>query len=194
MSAWLQTFLEKEFFKSCSTHNLSNNETTMYCIDCDLPICKHCFSPSGSCGGHKTIRIYRHVYQDAVVGKDLKKLIDCSKIQLYKCNKKRVATLHPLDNKIKVQEVTETSSNCDICKRSLHNPAAYRYCSLECKVKAISRKEKITDHPFLNLGTAAAADRDSAEAAGTRDTVAADSMLTTVERKKKRKGVPHRAI
>lgn len=61
-------------------------------------------------------------------------------------------------------------------------------------MKAISRKEKITDHPFLNLRTAAAADRDSAQAAGTRDTVAADSMLTTVERKKKRKGVPHRAI
>ncbi|KAK1371290.1 PLATZ transcription factor family protein [Heracleum sosnowskyi] len=168
----------------------------MYCIDCDLPICKHCFSPSGSCGGHKTLRIYRHVYKDAVVGKDLKDLIDRSKIQLYKCNKNRIMVLHPLDNKKKDQEVAETSTGCDICKRILLNPAVYRYCSIECKVKAFLRKGKATDPPFLELGAAAAADRDGAKEARITDAVEAEIVKTTAtaERKKKRKGVPHRAI
>ncbi|KAK1371284.1 hypothetical protein POM88_037379 [Heracleum sosnowskyi] len=169
----------------------------MYCIDCDLPICKHCFSLPGPCGGHKTLRIYRHVYKDAVVGKDLKDLIDRSKIQLYKCNKNRIMVLHPLDNKKKDQEVAETSSGCDICTRILLNPAVYRYCSLECKVEAFLRKGKATDPPFLELGAAAAAAavRDAAKG-GNRDAAEADFVekTATAERKKKRKGVPHRAI
>ncbi|KAK1371288.1 hypothetical protein POM88_037380 [Heracleum sosnowskyi] len=68
---------------------------------------------------------------------------------------------HPLPHKGKVQQVAETSSGCDICKRILHNPVVYRYCSPGCKLG----------------GAPVAADRDASEA---------DIMETTatVERKK----------
>ncbi|KAK1371289.1 hypothetical protein POM88_037381 [Heracleum sosnowskyi] len=76
------------------------------------------------------------------------------------------------------------------CKRILLKsyPAVHRNCSLECKVKDFLKKGKATDPPFLELGAAAAAtNRDAAEANFVETTA-------TDVRKKKRKGVPHRAI
>lgn len=78
---WLDLFLRRTFFDSCSVHKLSKNDLNKYCINCDLPVCRYCIS-SASHGEHKILKIYRHVYKDVVPLCDMEKHIDCSKIQV----------------------------------------------------------------------------------------------------------------
>ncbi|PKI54419.1 hypothetical protein CRG98_025206 [Punica granatum] len=53
-----------------------------YCIDCKMVGCQYCIS-SGTHRHHKILKLYRHVYTDAVCSDVIKNYIDCSGIQAF---------------------------------------------------------------------------------------------------------------
>ncbi|CAK9164081.1 unnamed protein product, partial [Ilex paraguariensis] len=55
----------------------------------------------------------------------------------YKCNKKWVVALNPLPHCGSGSQA-DGDASCDICKRRLNDPTQYRYCSVACKVEALS--------------------------------------------------------
>ncbi|CAK9171642.1 unnamed protein product [Ilex paraguariensis] len=57
--------------------------------------------------------------------------------QPYKCNKKWVVALNPLPHCGSGSQA-DGDASCDICKRRLNDPTQYRYCSVACKVEALS--------------------------------------------------------
>uniref|UniRef100_A0A2C9WLI5 B box-type domain-containing protein n=1 Tax=Manihot esculenta TaxID=3983 RepID=A0A2C9WLI5_MANES len=77
---WLEGFLKRSFFESCTTHPIRRNETNRYCINCNLSACQYCMS-SANHRHHKILKIYRHVYKDVVSLAAMEKYIDCSQIQ-----------------------------------------------------------------------------------------------------------------
>lgn len=79
--AWLDLFLSKTFFDSCSVHNLCKNDRNRYCVNCDSAACQYCIA-SGLHEGHNILKLYRHVYKDAVPVSDMENYIDCSNIQV----------------------------------------------------------------------------------------------------------------
>jgi len=79
---WLEAFLRKIFFNSCSTHPFRKNELNKYCINCNLSVCQYCIA-SGPHRHHKILKIYRHVYKDVVSLATMEKYIDTSQIQVW---------------------------------------------------------------------------------------------------------------
>ncbi|KAK1308553.1 hypothetical protein QJS10_CPA09g00278 [Acorus calamus] len=79
---WLETLLENTFFEVCHEHrDLRESKINIFCIDCGLCFCTHCFSGS-SHAPHRHLQIRHNMYQDVVEVDDLNKLFDCSKIQI----------------------------------------------------------------------------------------------------------------
>ena len=76
---WLSSLLQSKFFGPCSDHQeLSKNEKNLLCIDCSLEFCRHCEAHNQ----HRSLRIFKYVYQDVVRVQDMQKHHDCSKIQV----------------------------------------------------------------------------------------------------------------
>ncbi|KAG8379201.1 hypothetical protein BUALT_Bualt07G0064000 [Buddleja alternifolia] len=129
---------------------------------------------------HKILTIYRHVYQDVVPLNEMENHINCEKIQPYKCNKKWVVSLTPLPHNGS-GSLIEGDGACNVCKRKLTDPDRFRFCSIACKVQAISERGGVIQRPpGSGVGTSQ-----------TRDQVEQQKSLTG--RKHTRKGVPHRA-
>ncbi|KAK1371281.1 B box-type domain-containing protein [Heracleum sosnowskyi] len=181
--AWLDSFLSKTFFDICPVHDHCTNVRNRYCINCNLAVCQNCIA-SGSHNGHNILKLYRHVYKDVVSVNDMGNYIDCSKIQPYKCNKLWVFSLKPLPHKESGFQA-DAEHACDYCRRILSDPSLHRYCSLDCKVKAFSRKAKGSDPPFLAVRKRAAAANDDENAAVNRE--------AEEGKRNKRKGTPLRA-
>ncbi|KAK1277469.1 hypothetical protein QJS04_geneDACA017187 [Acorus gramineus] len=79
---WVETLLNHKFFEVCDEHReLHKREINIFCIDCGLCFCSHCFSLS-SHSLHRHLRIRRSMYQSVVNVDDLHSLFDCSKIQI----------------------------------------------------------------------------------------------------------------
>ncbi|KAK1302432.1 hypothetical protein QJS10_CPB12g01586 [Acorus calamus] len=79
---WVETLLNHKFFEVCDVHReLHKREINIFCIDCGLCFCSHCFSLS-SHSPHRHLRIRRSMYQSVVNVDDLHNLFDCSKIQI----------------------------------------------------------------------------------------------------------------
>ncbi|XP_058008139.1 protein RGF1 INDUCIBLE TRANSCRIPTION FACTOR 1-like [Hevea brasiliensis] len=171
---WLEHFLKRNFFESCTTHPIRRNETNRYCINCNLSACQYCMS-SANHRHHKILKIYRHVYKDVVSLAAMEKYIDCSHIQPYKCNKRLVISLNPLPH------CGPLSNNgvCDVCKRRLAEPEFYKYCSISCKVTAFGRKSSESDPPFLSIQIPT--------------NIGRNKESKTEKQKRKRKGIPCRA-
>ncbi|CAA0826849.1 PLATZ transcription factor family protein [Striga hermonthica] len=153
---------------------MQKNEHNRYCITCDAPICRYCIS----CGGHKSheiLTIYRHVYQNVVPLSEMETHMDCQTIQPYKCNKKWVVSLTPLPHNGS-GSLIEGDGACNVCKRKLTDSDRFRFCSISCKVQAISGVRR-GQH---GVGTSQV--RDGREQADNPS-----------KRKRSRKGVPHRA-
>ncbi|XP_027333426.1 uncharacterized protein LOC113848216 [Abrus precatorius] len=144
---WLEAFLKKTFFDSCTAHPFRRNELNKYCINCNLSVCQYCVS-SGPHRNHKILKIYRHVYKDVVSLAAMEKYIDTSQIQPYKCNKRLVISLNPLPH---CGSAINTEASCDTCSRKLTDPDVYRYCSISCKVKAFLCKPNDSVPPFISL-------------------------------------------
>ncbi|XP_002533470.3 protein RGF1 INDUCIBLE TRANSCRIPTION FACTOR 1 [Ricinus communis] len=172
---WIEEFLKRTFFESCTTHPIRRNETNRYCINCNLSACQYCMS-SATHRHHKILKIYRHVYKDVVSLGAMDKYIDCSQIQPYKCNKRLVISLNPLPH---CGPLLNTGV-CDVCKRRLAEPEHYSYCSISCKVRAFGRKSSDLDPPFLSIQQPPSSIRINKES-------------NTEQPKRKRKGIPCRA-
>lgn len=77
---WLNTLLQQEFFSSCYHHQeFGKNEKNLFCIDCNVEICKHCIT--AHCV-HRRLQIFKYVYHDVVRLQEMQKHLDCSKIQV----------------------------------------------------------------------------------------------------------------
>ncbi|XP_057432114.1 protein RGF1 INDUCIBLE TRANSCRIPTION FACTOR 1-like [Lotus japonicus] len=95
---------------------------------------------------HRMLKIYRHSYKDVVSLDSIEKYIDCSQIQPYKCNSHMIISLKPLPHFGSAKKSEET---CRTCNRKLMEPDLYRYCSISCKVEAVSRKPNDSNPPFI---------------------------------------------
>ncbi|XP_022760153.1 uncharacterized protein LOC111306605 [Durio zibethinus] len=144
---WLEAFLQRTYFGSCSLHPIRRNEKNRYCINCDSSACQYCMT-STTHRHHKILKIYRHVYKDVVSLGAMEKYIDCAEIQPYKCNKRLVIALNPLPHG---GPTLNAETSCEICKRRLAEPDLYRYCSISCKVIAFERKSSDLAPPFLSI-------------------------------------------
>ncbi|GER41984.1 PLATZ transcription factor family protein [Striga asiatica] len=142
---WVDNFLEKTFFEKCLSHDLQKNEHNSH-------------------KSHEILTIYRHVYQNVVPLSEMETHMDCQTIQPYKCNKKWVVSLTPLPHNGS-GSLIEGDGACNVCKRKLTDSDRFRFCSISCKVQAISG--------VLGVGTSQAENPS--------------------KRKRSRKGVPHRA-
>ncbi|XP_049383218.1 protein RGF1 INDUCIBLE TRANSCRIPTION FACTOR 1-like [Solanum stenotomum] len=156
MPAWLGPLLKKTFFGTCSVHGeLQKSELNKYCITCDSDLCRHCISTNKH-NNHDQLKIYRHVYKDVVPLQQMEKYINCKLIQPYKCNKKWVIALNPLPH-CGSGSLIAGDPTCLTCKRRLHDPEQFQFCSIACQVEAKWGK------------------------------------IAEMKRKRKRKGIPHRA-
>ncbi|CAL0331095.1 unnamed protein product [Lupinus luteus] len=66
-------------------HDLRSNEKNVFCIDCEVRMCRHCKETHSL---HRTFQIYKYSYQDVFRHSELQKYFDCSKIQI---------SLHPVE-------------------------------------------------------------------------------------------------
>ncbi|MED6155019.1 hypothetical protein PIB30_001701 [Stylosanthes scabra] len=193
---WLDAFLEKKFFEPCEDHSRRKNELNKYCIDCDQAVCEHCVL-SGPHDKHIILKLYRHIYKDVVSIGTMDKYIDCSEIQRYKSNKRLVISLNPLPHS---GSAPNNEASCNTCSRKLNEPNQYRYCSISCKVKAISPEP-------IDLVPAIIPDQNQKATQEKQENPSQEGQeIPTQERpeekaepevprprKRRRKGTPHRA-
>ncbi|CAJ1970875.1 unnamed protein product [Sphenostylis stenocarpa] len=177
---WLEGFLRKTFFDSCTIHPFRRNELNKYCINCNLSVCQYCVA-SGPHRHHKILKIYRHVYKDVVSLTTMEKYIDSSQIQPYKCNKRLVISLNPLPHS---GSTANNEASCNTCSRKLSEPDLYRYCSISCKVSAALSNPDDSAPPFISIQTPRLPppQEKQGEISGPQK-----------PQKRKRKGIPHRA-
>lgn len=80
---WLELLLVKKFFGICHDHkDMRKSEINIYCIECDICMCSHCFAEDLTHRCHRQLQIRRYVYNSVVRISDMQKLIDCSKVQV----------------------------------------------------------------------------------------------------------------
>ncbi|RYQ99549.1 hypothetical protein HN51_050208 [Arachis hypogaea] len=182
---WLDAFLRNKFFEQCKDHPQRKNELNKYCIDCDQAVCQYCISLGHQ--DHITLKVYRHVYKDVVSIGTMDKYIDCSEIQRYKSNKRLVISLNPLPHS---GSTSNNEASCNTCTRKLNEPNLYRYCSISCKVKAISPEPN-------DLVPAVIPDQNQNAPQEGMDIPTQERPEANAEfprpRKRRRKGTPHRA-
>ncbi|CAA6659377.1 unnamed protein product [Spirodela intermedia] len=147
MPQWVGRLLRSRFFGLCEKHEeLRKSELNMYCIECNASLCGHCLSPPSIC---------RYVYHDVIRSRDLKKFVDCSKVQTFVVNGAKVLFLNP---KRQAKPATNGSNGghlCLACRRPVPDPN--RYCSLACKKADSSAAVSSLQHPDSNGGDAPAA-------------------------------------
>ncbi|XP_073221124.1 protein RGF1 INDUCIBLE TRANSCRIPTION FACTOR 1-like isoform X2 [Cicer arietinum] len=140
---WLEDFLGKEFFDTCSSHSIRRNELNIYCINCNVSACQSCVSIGSSHQDHMMLKIYRNIYKEVVSLTAMEKYIDCSQIQPFKCNKRLVLSLKRLPR------CGSTLNDEASCNPS--NP--YQFCSISCMVKAISRQSDDSVPSVISIQT-----------------------------------------
>ncbi|KAK9035966.1 hypothetical protein V6N11_077988 [Hibiscus sabdariffa] len=131
---WLQVLLTEKFFNACIIHeDAKKNEKNIFCLDCCISICPHCFHPHSS---HRLLQIRRYVYHDVIRLDDATKLMDCSFVQSYITNSAKVIFIN---QRPQTRQFRGSGNFCTICDRSLQDP--YLFCSLSCKVNYLLRTE-----------------------------------------------------
>ncbi|EEF34841.1 protein RGF1 INDUCIBLE TRANSCRIPTION FACTOR 1 isoform X2 [Ricinus communis] len=142
---WLSALLESKFFDSCDHHQeLRKNEKNVFCMDCNLEFCRHCVKAHCL---HRQLQICKYVYHDVVRLQDIQKHLDCSKIQTYKINGEKAVHLNPRPQAKDAKPSTKAKfgAACEACGRYLQD-LPNRFCSIACKVAAVSVKPKEENH------------------------------------------------
>ncbi|XP_058735962.1 protein RGF1 INDUCIBLE TRANSCRIPTION FACTOR 1-like [Vicia villosa] len=191
---WLKEFLGGNFFQSCSLHQTRRNELNKYCIYCNKLCCQFCVS-FGLHRHHKMLKVSRHVNKDVVSQRAMEKYFDCSQIQTYKSNRRLVVSLNPLD-------LFELSPNaeesCKACSKKLNEPHLYSYCSISCKVVALSKKPEPEDPASVIIiesssGPSSGSPPHSRPRPCPLLRQTQERAPEPSKRKRKRKGSPHRS-
>ncbi|KAL8157646.1 protein RGF1 INDUCIBLE TRANSCRIPTION FACTOR 1 [Apium graveolens] len=150
---WLRSLLRVKFFGICDDHrDLRKNEKNLFCIDCNLCLCKHCVSTSSYCSSfHRRLQICRYVYHDVVRLQDIQKFFDCSKIQTYKINGEMAIHLNPRPQlkDIKAAKL-RNGAECEGCGRHIHD-LPNQFCSIACKVHIFSRMSKDKEQDMISI-------------------------------------------
>ncbi|OIW04439.1 hypothetical protein TanjilG_32631 [Lupinus angustifolius] len=205
---WLEVFLKESFFGTCKAHRRKRNELNRYCINCNVSACGHCVL-SDRHVDHKILKVHRYVYKDVVSLSAMEEHIDCSEIQPYKCNKQLVISPNPLPYSGPAQ--LDDEETCNICSRKLTEPDLYRYCSISCKVKAVQRKADDSAPPFILIPNPQEIQEETSKSQNERTSEPQNEETSEPQpeetsepqpeetskpqslRKRKRKGIPHRA-
>ncbi|KAK9950973.1 hypothetical protein M0R45_006436 [Rubus argutus] len=139
---WIGGFLEEASLIAASAHPIRGSQLNRYCTTCKLSGCQYCMTAGRRHRHHKILKIYRHVYQDAVLLSEMEKHLDCSQIL---CNQLLVIAVKPLPHL-----GGPTKSRCKTCSRRVTRP--YRYCCLDCQVEALSSKSSGSSSAARFLG------------------------------------------
>ncbi|XP_038893018.1 uncharacterized protein LOC120081909 [Benincasa hispida] len=203
-SNWLSTLLNTKFYTSCDLHpNLRGNKKSGFCIDCSVSFCKNCTVHDL----HRQVQIWKYVYHEVVRVQDMEKQFCCSEIHPYKVNGKVAVHLNARSQSIDTKSPkTKSGSPCEDCGRHIHDP--HRFCSIACKVSVNS---KLKDQsigtvvsPSQNSGNLSLKDKISPETnaselestisiAESTEGTKTSSPSSSQPRKRRRKGIPHRA-
>ncbi|KAF6168584.1 hypothetical protein GIB67_005196 [Kingdonia uniflora] len=205
---WLKGLLSAKFYKPCKDHSgLKKNEGNMFCIDCNRCVCHNCLTCSSLHSGHKSFPIRRYVYHNVVRVPDILKHLDCSDVQAYKSNNSKVIFL-------KAREYSntpkpDTGASCVVCNRVLTRP--YRYCSITCKfpISACELMGESTTTLLETLDSSSDCEKENGiedlketlesrsshvcEKQNLNERDEEESSVEMNKRKRRRKGVPHRA-
>ncbi|KAF3432083.1 hypothetical protein FNV43_RR26822 [Rhamnella rubrinervis] len=133
---WLSTLLRSEFFGSCFHHQDSRkNEKNLFCIDCNVGLCRHCMTSHCL---HRRLQICKYVYHDVVRLQEMQKHLDCSKIQTYKINGEKAVHLNPRPQSKDSKPSTKSkcAASCEACGRYIQD-LPNRFCSIACKVSLV---------------------------------------------------------
>lgn len=135
---WVSDLLRSKFFGACVDHGeLRKNEKNLFCIDCNLCLCKHCVTSSSSHHRclHRLLQICKYVYRDVVRLHDIQPYLDCSLIQAYKINGEKAVHLNPRPQQkdAKSSKTKGGGTCCEACGRHIQD-LPNRFCSIACKV------------------------------------------------------------
>ncbi|KAL1201107.1 Protein RGF1 INDUCIBLE TRANSCRIPTION FACTOR 1 [Cardamine amara subsp. amara] len=147
---WLETLLKSEFFGICMDHKyLRKNEKNVFCIECNVEICRHCCN-SETHLLHRRLQICKYVYQDVLRLLDIQHYFDCSEIQTYKINGEKAIHLNsrPQAKDARPSTKSKNGASCVTCKRYIQD-RPNRFCSISCKISAASKKHKFCFSPSL---------------------------------------------
>ncbi|GFP83581.1 hypothetical protein PHJA_000501500, partial [Phtheirospermum japonicum] len=151
-SDWVSGLLRGKFFGSCVTHGeLRKNEKNLFCIDCNLCLCKHCVTSSSHDCLHRLLQICKYVYRDVVRLHDIEEHLDCSLIQAYKINGEKAVHLNPRpqlkDPKSSKAKIGGTC--CEACGRHIQD-LPNRFCSIACKVSTADITVNQSNHKIIS--------------------------------------------
>ncbi|KAL6543870.1 hypothetical protein OROGR_010367 [Orobanche gracilis] len=125
-----------EFFSPCVDHReLRKNEKNLFCIDCNMCLCKHCVTSSAHGRRlHRLLQICKYVYRDVVRLHDIHQHLDCSFIQAYKINGEKAVHLNPRPQlkDVKSSKAKVGGTYCQVCRRHIQD-FPNRFCSIACK-------------------------------------------------------------
>ncbi|KAL7110811.1 hypothetical protein ACP275_05G049700 [Erythranthe tilingii] len=149
---WVSGLLRSKFFGSCVDHGeLRRNEKNLYCIDCNICLCKHCVispaPPRGCLHFHRLLQICKYVYRDVVRLHDIQHHLDCSLIQAYKINGEKAVHLNPrpqLKDAKNSKAKGSFGTCCESCGRHIQD-LPNRFCSIACKVSSTDKEITINN-------------------------------------------------
>ncbi|CAG7872946.1 unnamed protein product [Brassica rapa] len=140
---WIATLLSLEFFGTCVDHkHLRKNEKNVFCIDCNVEICRHCCNTEAHFV-HRRLQICKYVYQDVLRLLDIQHYFDCSEIQTYKINGEKAIHLNsrPQAKDARPSTKSKNAASCVTCKRYIQD-RPNRFCSISCKISSGPPKKR----------------------------------------------------
>ncbi|XP_028767176.1 uncharacterized protein LOC114743205 [Neltuma alba] len=210
---WLRTLLHSTFGHCDDHQHLRYNEKNVFCIDCELSLCRHC---KGAHTLHRRIQIYKYVYQDVVRHSELQKYFDSSRIQTYISNNEKIIHLNPrlsskstkpskrekfvdvstpesLSRDTKPSSKSKSGGVCEECGKHLQDERNC-FCSISCKISVISAEPKLINSPKPEVSDHSLNDNQNSETESSiSEAEPYERAEVVIPRKRPRKAIPHRS-
>ncbi|XP_010496970.1 PREDICTED: uncharacterized protein LOC104773999 [Camelina sativa] len=204
---WLTPMLRADYFVTCSIHaRWSKSECNFFCLDCSgNAFCSYCLVHHRD---HRVVQIRRSSYHNVVRVCEIERHIDVSCIQNYVINGAKILFLN---ERPQSRLGTSLDKICQICFRNLIDLCGF--CSLACKLDGVKNggdpyltfslrgtlgdSSKICNTGVCNgliNGISVGVDNQRSETAAvvSPGTPSIESNRD-YPKKKRRKGIPHRA-